>query len=257
MRIGGNFLIMNTTWQELEFFLKQLKSLPVSESIMLSENGFAVSTGCDIESWVFYPERVKDIKIARKVIEFFKAQKVSFMWPVYDGGEKVLEDAGLLYAGSLTGMVFDPAWHETLEVLIPKRKFKKTDPRIWACAAWHGFGGEYDDVPEKYFELVKSFSENKYFSLVTHQTGENHDGTFMIVEKPERKYDPLGLYYFATIPEMRRKGIAREMMYRICEFARGRKIFLQATPAGLPFYKDYGFEELCKIPVYSTTTDVF
>ena len=37
----------------------------------------------------------------------------------------------------------------------------------------------------------------------------------------------------------------------------GKKILLQATPAGLPFYKNFGFEELCKIPVYSDTRDVF
>jgi len=246
---------VNTTWKELEFFLRQLRTLPVSKSIDLDEKGFAVSTGCDIESWVFYPERVKDIKIAERVINFFKEQKVSFMWPVYDGGEKILEDSGLIYAGSLTGMSLENQLGMRNEELGMKKEKTFLTPNSslltdsWARTAWHGFGGEIDDVPEKYFELVKSFSENKYFSLHNHE----NKGSFMLVDEP----DSVGVYYFATVPEERRKGIAREMMTKICEFARGRKIFLQATPAGLPFYKNYGFEELCKIPVYSTTSDVF
>ena len=236
---------MNITWKELKFFLTELKNLPVSESISLGESGFAVSTGCDIESWVFYPERINDIKIAEKAIEFFKAQKVSFMWPVYDGGEKILEDAGLHYAGSLTGMIYD---NEKLS--ITSNFSAITDYKDWARTAWHGFGGEYDDGPEKYFELVKAFNENPKFSLHLH---ENFSGSFMLVDEP----NSTGVYYFATVPEMRRRGVARSMMNEICRLSKGKKILLQATPAGLPFYKDYGFQELCKIPVYSDTSDVF
>ncbi|MBR1486754.1 MAG: hypothetical protein IJ597_05825 [Synergistaceae bacterium] len=150
---------MNITWEELKIFLTELKNLPVSESITLGESGFAVSTGCDIESWVFYPELVKDIEVVEKAVNFFKAQKVSFMWPVYAGGEKILEDAGLKFAGKLTGMIYEP---EKLSPLTSNPS-RLTDYRDWARTAWHGFGGEYDDVPENYFSLVKAFSENPKF----------------------------------------------------------------------------------------------
>ena len=102
---------MDITWEELKNFLTELKTLPVSKTLELEDVGFAVSTGCDIESWVFYPHRVNNIKVVESVIEFFKAQKVSFMWPVYNGGEKILEDAGLKYAGSLTGMIFESGFN--------------------------------------------------------------------------------------------------------------------------------------------------
>ena len=240
---------MNITWEELKIFLTELKNLPVSESITLGESGFAVSTGCDIESWVFYPELVKDIEVVEKAVNFFKAQKVSFMWPVYAGGEKILEDAGLKFAGKLTGMIYEP---EKLSPLTSNPS-RLTDYRDWARTAWHGFGGEYDDVPENYFSLVKAFSENPKFSLHTHKINNESVGSFMLVDEP----DSTGVYYFATIPEQRRKGIARAMMNEICKLSSGKKVLLQATPAGLPFYKNFGFKELCKIPVYSDSSDVF
>ena len=246
---------MDITWEELKIFLTELKNLPVSASIPLGEAGFAVSTGCDIESWVFYPERINDIKTAQKAIEFFKAQKVSFMWPVYNGGERVLEDAGLHYAGSLAGMLFDPVWHEMMEPFFPKAE-SNIDPNSWAKTAWYAFGGDADEVPEKYFELAKAFSENPNFYIYVHRTDDNIDGCFMLRDTSE-KFAPVGVYYFATVPEARRKGVASAMMRKICSLARGRKILLQSTPAGLPFYKTCMFEELCKIPVYSDTSDVF
>ena len=42
----------------------------------------------------------------------------------------------------------------------------------------------------------------------------------MLVDEP----DSTGVYYFATIPEMRRKGVARSMMNEICRLSRGKKI---------------------------------
>ena len=65
-----------------------------------------------------------------------------------------------------------------------------------------------------------------------------------------------GVYYFATLPKFRRKGIARAMMSEICRLSSGKTIVLQATPSGVPFYKNFGFEELFTIPVYSNENDI-
>ncbi len=240
---------MNITWNEFSFFLTQLKNLPVSKNIELENGGFCVSTGCSMESWVFYPERIYNADVVETVTEFFKDEKISFMWPVYDGGEKFLEDSGLKYAGSLTGMIYDPE-NSASECEISKINFNFKD---WARTAWCGFGGKEDEISEKYFELVEAFDKNPKFSLHLHKTENKFDGSFMLLDEP----DSTGVYYFATVPEMRRRGIAFSMMKDICRLSRGKKIFLQSTPAGLPFYKKFGFKELCKIPVYSDSCDVF
>lgn len=246
---------MNITWQDLSFFLDKLKSLSVSKSIKIGDNGgFCVSTGYDLESWVYYPARIRNSEIVERAIKFFRENKISFMWPVYDGGEKILEDCGLLYAGSLTGMIYNPpsALQETSNY---PSTLKATD---WAQTAWRGFGGKAEEIPENYYKLVDALFNEPSFSMSAY-TGKDTDnlknywGTYLLVNEP----DATGVYYFATVPEMRRQGIARAMMKNICRLSRGKKILLQATPAGLPFYKNFGFTELCKIPVYSDTSDVF
>ncbi|MBQ6776305.1 MAG: GNAT family N-acetyltransferase [Synergistaceae bacterium] len=237
-------------WNELKFFLTRLKGLNVSKSITLGEGGgFCVSTGCDIESWVWYPGRVVDSETVERAKEFFRDNKISFMWPVYDGGEKILEDCGLLYAGSLTAMSYEPGNSSDTRDLDDD----PVNPKEWAETAWHGFGGEADDVPANYYKLVESFNADPAFTLHAHKTEGRYDGTFMLAEEES----VVGVYYVATVPEMRRRGVATSMLSRICALARGRTLVLQATPTGLPLYKKFGFKELFKIPVYSDVSEVF
>ena len=243
---------MNITWQDLSFFLTRLKSLPVSKSIALGEKGFCVSTGSDLDSWVFYPERINNIEVVESAVKFFKENKISFMWPVYDGGEKFLEKAGLFYAGSLTGMIYSPQYMGEPNI---ERTLKRQE---WAKTSWQAFGGEAGKVPENYYKLAEAFRNEPSFSIYAYPNGikdkyNDYWGTALLVNEP----NATGVYYFATVPEMRRQGIAKSMMNTICVLSQGRRILLQATPAGLPFYKSYGFEELCKIPVYSDKSDVF
>ena len=198
---------------------------------MFGGAGFCVSTGCNIESWVFSPEKIHSMKLVEKAIRFFRKQDISFMWPVYAPADKnVLDNAiGIKYAGDLTGMIYEPE-PETSDAVTG---YPKVNFRDWAKIAWHGFGGEYDDVPENYYALVKAFDESKHFSLHLYED----KGSFML----NHSKDSVGVYYFAVIPEERRKGVARSMMNEICRLSNGRKILLQATPMGLPFYKNFGF----------------
>ena len=242
----------NIIWQDLEFFLTRLKDLPVSKSLTLDDkNGsFCVSTGCSFESWVYYPARVTDPEMVKSVINFFKDENISFMWPVYNGGEKVLEDCGLMFAGNLTAMSYTPQTYNFENNL----RIYETDSVAWAQTAWHGFGGGAFDTPKNYYKLVEAiFNDKEHFKLyLTECEGENV-GTFLTTNEK----DLMGVYYFATIPEYRRQGAARAMMNEICRLAFGKTIVLQATPMGLPFYKKFGFEERFIIPIYSTESDIF
>ena len=251
---------MNFIWKELEFFLTCLKNLNISESFSLNKNkGFCVSTGCSFESWVFYPERLNS-DIIKEIIKFFNERDISFIFPVYNINgeyeyEKIFEDSGLFYGGDLTAMSFEPdvgVLHRT-NSQITFKKITSENSREWAETAWRGFGSS-DNVAENYYKFVDALSNaSEKLSLYIAEYDKKNSGTFLITH--EEKY--VGVYYFATLPEMRRKGIANAMMNEICRLSGNKKILLQATPAGVPFYKNFGFEELFKIPVYSNENEVF
>ena len=253
---------MNIVWENFGFFFENLKNLSVSKSLNLSNKNFCVSTGCDLESWVYYPEKNIAPEDVENVIKFFNEQNISFLWPVYGNGEEVLKSSGLFYAGDLTAMKMEPLDSTSLssyDAISPQEGRLK--PSIvdgsglsaWTKTVWEGFGGNPDEIPEKYFSMVKSFSECKNFSLYLSKYEGKEAGTFLLTNEENLT----GVYYFATRPEFRRKGIARAMMSEIQRLSGSKTIVLQATPSGVPFYKNFGFEELFKIPIYSNESDVW
>ena len=61
-----------------------------------------------------------------------------------------------------------------------------------------------------------------------------------------------GAYYFATLPEERRKGYARRLMGSLAarSFEKYESLVLLSTEAGKPFYDNFGFAELGTVPLY-------
>jgi len=238
-------------WENLSFFIERLKFLPVSESLTLGDGeGFCVSTGTEEENWIYYPHRVSSLEMVNEAVKFFTERGEVFMWPVYDGGEEVLESAGLIYAGDLTAMTLEAVYER---VRTSVRIERTDDAQKWAETAWRGFGGE-TEPPENYYEFVRALSvDRENLSLYLAVNDGEAVGVFMLTNEPERT----GVYYLAVLPEFRRRGIARSMMSGIVRLSAGKKVVLQSTPMGVNFYRAYGFEELFKIPVYSTTSDIF
>lgn len=246
----------NVIWEDLKFFLERLRVLPISESLELGNNGgFCVSTQCESENWVYFPEIVDEAE-AKRAINFFSERKISFMWPIYDSGEKVLEAEGLLYAGKLEAMSLEPG----------EAKFTASNPSVkispvnnsetWARVAWHSFGGGIDDTPANYYALVDALNNDwGNLALYLAELDGEPAGTFLITNEQNL----MGVYYFAVVPEMRRKKIAASMMNEICRLAgeKKKKIVLQATPMGVKFYESFGFQSLFSMPVYSTESDIF
>jgi GNAT superfamily N-acetyltransferase len=74
----------------------------------------------------------------------------------------------------------------------------------------------------------------------------------------------VGVYYFATLPEERGKGVGAAMMDKILRvasegapgFSAAHFAVLQATPEGARLYASQGFEALFPIPLYSLTPDI-
>ena len=237
----------NFIWDELKFFLTRLKSLRVSESMNLNDESFCVSTGTYSENWIYCPnpERVK----VNDAVNFFRERDISFMWPVYDS--ESLRHSGLIYAGDLTAMSLESNHvpeSESDSHITFMRIESHEHSALWARTAWHSFGGEYDDVPDNYYAFADALTEDENLSLSLALHDGKPAGTFLTTIMG-------GVYYFGVIPEMRRRGIAREMMNDICR--HNTRVLLQSTPSGYAFYKSFGFTELFKIPVYSTESDIF
>ena len=244
---------MREIWEDLRFFISRLRTLSVSKSLELDE-GFCVSTNNEFENWIYYPARVREIETVKTAMNFFAKRGESFMWPVFDGGGEVLESAGLLHAGHLEAMSLEPANAVTSRVNNSVIIKPATSAERWASCEWSAF--EYGDgeVSAEYLALVKAFlNDNENFSLYIAELEGVDAGAFLTTNEP----DLTGVYYFATVPCFRRKGVAAAMMNEIRKLSQGRKIVLQATPSGVPFYSAFGFEDLGKIEVYSTQADIF
>ena len=246
-------MMMREIWQDLRFFISRLRLLSVSESLELDE-GFCVSTNNEFENWVYYPARVRDVETVRAAMNFFAGRGETFMWPVFDGGCEVLEAAGLLHAGHLEAMSLNPENAVTNRVNESVIIKPATSAKRWASCEWSAFEYGESGVSGEYFALVKALlKDTENFSLYIAELEGVDAGAFLTTNEPEL----MGVYYFATLPDFRRRGVASAMMKEICKLSNGKKIVLQATPSGVPFYNSFGFEDLGKIEVYSTEADIF
>ncbi|MBR0034135.1 MAG: GNAT family N-acetyltransferase, partial [Synergistaceae bacterium] len=269
-------------WEDLKFFVDTLKILPVSDFLALSENGsYCVSTGTYSENWVYCPEREITPEMAGDVVRFFREcgdSGEAFMWPVYADSEanrKILEGAGLEYAGDLTAMCFVPknegldfslndnvntpldggvnsATNSDANTHSPKAAINcnvnasviiqqvslPTMADVWAQTAARGFGEE--GASESYRKFVEALcGERGRVRMYLAGYGGENAGVYLVTEEPEMT----GVYYFAVRPEFRRKGVARAMMTEICRQSAGKRVVLQSTPMGRNFYGAFGFTE--------------
>lgn len=244
----------NLIWDELKFFLSRLKSLSISDSLNLDNNGFCVSVKCELESWVYCPDKInKDI--CDKVIKFF-AGRESFMWPVYNNADtKFLDDSGLFYAGDLIAMSLNPDNAVTSKAN-PNIKIERVinNSREWAFTAGISFGSQENEITRNYINFISAMNQDRTnLALYLAKLDNKPAGTFLLTRKN-------GVYYFGVKPEFRRMGVAAAMMSQICKLSNlhDRNIItLQATPAGYKFYKSFGFSELFAIKVYSPEKEIF
>ena len=235
---------MNIIWDNLKFFMECLRDLPVSESLSLGEEGFCVSTGTYAENWVYFPESVTSPEIAEEAVKFFRERGEESMWPLYDSGGEILESCGLIYDEDLAAMSLAPTVRESESVVSVERVRTRDDAVLWAETAGRGFGD--DGTADGYRKFAEALSEHEGVSLYLARHEGRCAGTFLTTNGTEST----GVYYFAVVPELRRRGVARAMMDEVCRLSCGKRIVLQATPIGEKFYRSYGFEELFRIRLY-------
>lgn len=250
---------LDAVLSNLEFFLRRLGELPGCRSLALPPGGFCLSTGSDSasENWVFFRGTVEDEAVVRTALRFFEACGLPFVWPLLGGGEEVLAGSGIREAGRLLAMARScdrlVSKEDVRIVFEPVRDDAEADR--WADAMWLGFGAD-SAAPGKTSALVREMRTDGALRLVTARIDGQGAGTFLLALDPSAA----GVYYFAVPPRFRRRGVATAMMVEILRLARreGRsRIVLQATPAGVPFYRSVGFEPLGELPLFSASTDVF
>ena len=239
----------------LREFLSCLKSLSMSESIKLDDkDNFCVATGVQSESenWVFYDDKDISAEIINQAKSFFDNKDLKFIWPVWREDLNLkLNNLNLLKSdGFMTGMYLDVKNFKTepeREILNNNLKFKILDLNSsqqeidsWACAAWYGFD-DGSNLQEKFLELARELVLNNKIRLVEAALNNKSVGTVLLCEDDLN----LGVYYFAVLPEFRRRGIAGLMMNKVIKLAcklGKNKIVLQATQEGEKFYKSFGFK---------------
>lgn len=248
--------MMNDALRNMRFMMECLKNIPSNESIALG-NGFCVSTCTKFENWVYFPDCVNDIETVKTAAEFFSRRNETFMWPVFDGGNEILSDAGLFYGGKLRAMTLDsdsPVLTCGNDSVTFEAVTSREDSLRWAECAWHGFEYGKEKPDDDYCAFAENLMSCKNFALYIAVLHGRDCGTFMITDDDNLS----GVYYFAVLPEMRRKGIAVSMMNEIRRLSHGKngqKIVLQAESKGVPFYSAYGFKDAGGIDIFSNSED--
>ena len=241
---------MNDPLRNMKFMMECLKNIPANKSLTLGNEGFCVSTLTEAENWICFPVRVNDVEAVRKAAEFFRERNEFFLWPVFDGGNEILSEGGLIQSEELRAMTLasdSPVLIRGNDSVTFKAVTSREDSMRWAKCAWLGFAYEGGEPTEDYFVFAENLMSCKNFALYIAVLDGVDSGALLTVNDDEGM---TGVYYFAVIPEMRRKGIAASMMNEIRRLSRGKNIVLQATLAGVPFYSAYGFKDLGGIDIY-------
>ena len=243
-------LVMNDALRNMRFMMECLKNIPENESLTLGNGGFCVSTRTESENWVCFPERVRDAETVKRIAEFFGARGEYFLWPVFDGGCKILAEGGLVQDESLRAMSLDPDSPVLLrgnDSVTIQAVTSGEGTLKWAEAAWRGFGYDGETPAEDFCGFARNLLGCENFGMYVAELGGKSAGTCLTVSDDAGL---VGVNYLSVVPEMRRKGIAAAMMNEIRSLSHGKKIVLQSSLMGVPFYTAYGFKDCGEIKVF-------
>ncbi len=208
------------------------------------------------------PEAIRDL--VRKGLDFFAGRNRSHMWPIFPGlpeeVELELDDAGVCEVEDFYGMVAEVS---AMDSIIPLDDpytsvaiFEDTDEsnaRAWADATWYGFDSG-EPAPASFLNFTKQAMASEDLVLLgirsrlTPGDEEEVAATGMLCTAK----DLAGIYYIATHPKFRRRGLALRVMKELVEQAREMghsKVCLLATPAGRPLYHRCGFHDTCIVHI--------
>lgn len=130
-------------------------------------------------------------------------------------------------------------------------RISRDDAPAWADTVWYGFDSGAP-APPAFRIFAESAAACDALSLFRIRTSAHTAVAAMLfVDENERTG---GIYYVATRPEFRRRGLADRMMRGLLAESRAsgcKRCALLATPAGLPLYQKHGFRDVGEIPIYA------
>ncbi|MDR3280314.1 MAG: GNAT family N-acetyltransferase [Synergistaceae bacterium] len=190
-----------------------------------------------------------DIVIA--AFDFFARTGRPHHWPIFPGvPDRVclaLEERGMMRDHDFTAMAADLSGTNPKEGsldLVSGPLRDENSAREWAECVWFGFDSD-DPPPEMFASLAVNMAGCDDISLL-HIAGEA-TGLLCAAE------DSAGIYYIATMPASRGKGLGGtvvEALKLTASHAGFDKLTLLATPAGHPLYLKHGFRDAGIVKIY-------
>ena len=205
-------------------------------------------------------EAIRDL--VRKGLAFFAEKNRSHIWPIFpglpEGVELELDDAGVCVVENFYGMVAEVGSMDEIilsdDPLTRMVEFEgDSEAGAWADATWFGFDSG-EPAPGSFIDFAKQAMSSEDLVLLGARTRltlgaeEEVAATGMLCTAK----DLAGIYYIATHPKFRRRGLAMRVMKELVKHAKAlghSKVCLLATPEGRPLYHRCGFHDTCIVRI--------
>ena len=195
---------------------------------------------------------------------FFERAGRPHIWPLFPGlpdetgGELAARGASL--QDVFYGMTIDLRDRPLLDGTgpdgeLPARIVCHGEAEAWADAVWYGF--DSDEAPPdgfRRFACGASCLDGIVFAATDAPALPGVPFGFSATGMMFLGGGSAGLYYIATRPAFRQRGLAARVVLRLLQAAGDsgeQTACLLATPQGRPLYAKLGFEEVCRVPIYA------
>ncbi len=241
-------------------FAAMLGGAPGGSTLSFKSPSLAAASGQPYagENYAIFGEGAKHADVAA-AISFFGLRRADFVAPWLPQTPyslaQAFEDKGLMRRRIYTAMYLPPENMQSGSLPDGVAAVTEKEALKWGEAAWYAFGGEGKEAAasyKTYGAYLAAHKTNRAFAV------ESDEGKYLSTALIHETANTVGLYYFATLPEYRRRGLAARLMDGLTAvLARKCKpLVLLATEEGLPFYINYGFKVIDKIPICSLTEDI-
>ncbi len=253
--VENNFFAVGRYWGSLNSsFLQEGAICSMHTGVAISDFNWA---------WNEKPLDDCDITSVEGIKEFYRQQNLRFWWWVYPRGDssqtkEMLENAGMRLIAQIPCMAADlhiePLEEKILAPITIAEVKDQSDLSVWADISFRGF-----QMPERAREQYNKF-------VLSFQRG-NKEAQKLFLAYIDKKpvatsllfmdKDTAGIYYVATLPEYRNRGMGYFVTLaamRAAKAAGHNNIILQATPAGEKVYRRIGFQEICRAHIYKIPT---